>query len=167
MSAARLHLGAVSYHEHMALGPHHVAPPQEHPQLDSPVGPDRKGNPAASERGWLDQKASCCPSPDDTMGSSWPARQPPHMQHQLSSVLGPPASCSYIIQATVARPGNPSRGGENRVSVPASARRLREGLRAACVHRNRPSLCGGSQLGGEQSSSVYYRTYIYFMCIHR
>lgn len=159
MSAARPHSGPCPT-MNTALRPHRIALAQEVPQLGSPGGPAWRGNPAHRLWEGLAGPGSCCPAQGMLQGASGqPLGTASHW------CWGPWALTSHVIQAAVTWPGALF-WGENRVSVQVSARRLREGLGAAQVHRNRPRLCGGAWQGGEQSSSVYYCTYIYISCVY-
>lgn len=143
-----------------ALRPHRIALAQEVPWLGSPGGPVWRGNPVHRLWEGLAGPGLLLPSSEDAAGSLWPAPQ-----HCLSLALGPLGAHIPCLQAAVAWQGALS-WGENRVSMQVSAQRLRERLGAAQVHRNRPRLCGGAWQGGEQSSSVYYCTYIYISCVY-
>ena len=160
MSAARPHSRALSYHEHSLEAPPYRPGPGGVP-VGLPWGPSLAGQ-------------SCTPPLGGAGRTRPPAAQP------RGCCREPLASPSALPLTGVGAPwrSHPvssrwlSRGwelffwGENRVSMQVSARRLREGLRAAQVHRNRPRLCGGAWQGGEQSSSVYYCTYIYISCVY-
>ena len=154
MSAARPHSRPMSYREHSPEAPPYRPGPGG-ALVGLPWGPSLAGQSRTPPLGGTGRTRPLAAQLRGRCGE--PLASP---QHCLSLALGPLGAHIPCLQAAVAWQGALS-WGENRVSMQVSAQRLRERLGAAQVHRNRPRLCGGAWQGGEQSSSVYYCTYIY------